>query len=145
MPIRLLRPEETHALRLAVLRPGQAVEAVDWPMDRADGTFHVGVEEHGRLLAVATFQPEGHPRLGAQAPFRLRGMATDPGHRGQGHGTRLLAFGVGHARAAGSDLIWCHARMAAVPFYARNGFLCAGEPFPITGIGLHHLMYLRPA
>ncbi len=144
MPIRFIQPGETHALRQAVLRPGRPASDLDWPKDRAEGTFHVGfaLEDAPAPVSVATFVREHQPHLPGQYQYRLRGMATTPHQQGLGFGAQLLRFGIGHSRELGADLIWCHARERAVPFYAREGFRVQGPRFDIPGIGPHHLMYL---
>lgn len=144
MPIRFIQPGETHALRQAVLRPGRPASELEWPMDHADGTFHVGmaVEDAPALVSVATFVREHQAQLPGRVQYRLRGMATAPLRQGHGLGAQLLRFGIQHARTMGADLIWCHARERAVPFYAREGFRTEGPLFNIPGIGPHHLMYL---
>lgn len=143
MPIRFITPVETHALRQAVLRPSQPLEEMEWSMDRSEGSFHVGMEEQGVLICVASFLRERNDRLRGWIQYRLRGMATAPACQGLGHGAQVLRFGTDHARHRKADLVWCHARERAVPFYAREDFLPEGEPFPIEGIGIHQLMYLR--
>lgn len=143
MPIRFLRPGETHVLRRSVLRPQQPVEEMEWSMDRAEGSFHVGFEEHGELVCIASFLKERNDRLRGWAQYRLRGMAVPPSHQRHGFGRRVLLFGLEHARHMKADLVWCNAREGAVAFYARAGFVAEGAPFAIEGIGLHQLMYLR--
>lgn len=142
MATRLIDPHETHGLRQSVLRPAQSPKEMEWPLDRAEGSFHVGVEEDGQLVAIASFLRDGNPQLDARAPYRLRGMATAAGHRSKGHGSSLLRFGLEKARQEGGDLIWCNAREKAVGFYARAGFRVEGPAFHIDGIGVHHLMYM---
>ncbi|MCC6839587.1 MAG: GNAT family N-acetyltransferase [Flavobacteriales bacterium] len=145
MHIHLVTPGETHALRQLVLRPGRPVAEMEWPLDHATGSFHVGMDggATGGLVCIASFVPEQNAHLAGKAQFRLRGMATAPGHQGCGYGAAVLRFGLEQARARQADLIWCNARERAVPFYRREGFLIGGPAFEIVGIGLHHLMHLR--
>lgn len=141
MYIRFAAPEETHALRQQVLRPMQAVEEMEWPQDRDPGSFHLGLEQDGRLVAVASFLAESHPMLNGEQQYRLRGMATAASFRGAGMGARLLGFGVDSLRRRHADMVWCHARQRAVSFYTRAGFTKRGDPFEVQGIGIHQLMY----
>lgn len=143
MQVRFIAPEETHPLRQQVLRPGQPLAHMEWPLDHAPGSFHLGMDVEGRLCSVASFVPQGCSLPGSHTPYRLRGMATVPAHQGSGFGTALLRFGIGHARQLRADLLWCNARERAVPFYARQGFVAEGQPFPIEHIGVHQLMYVR--
>jgi GNAT superfamily N-acetyltransferase len=68
-------------------------------------------------------------------------MATDVSVQGRGYGTELMRFAMADvAREGWSDLFWCNARLAAVPFYERNGWRIASEAFDIPVIGPHHKM-----
>ncbi|HRN38567.1 MAG TPA: GNAT family N-acetyltransferase [Flavobacteriales bacterium] len=141
MHIRFASPEETHALRQQVLRPMQAMEEMEWPQDRNPGSFHIGVEQDSELVAVASFLPERNPMLKGERPYRVRGMATAAPFRRAGLGARLLRFGMDGLLDRHADLVWCHARQRAVPFYARAGFTRLGSLFEVQDIGIHLLMY----
>ncbi|SNQ47315.1 GCN5-related N-acetyltransferase (modular protein) [Frankia canadensis] len=99
--------EETFALRQRVLRPSLTVR------DEVVGTGTVIREE----------SPWG------EAGWRLRWMATDVDHRRCGVGAQLLASLVMHVGAGGGGILWCNARLPAVPFYERAGFTVRGEPW----------------
>jgi GNAT superfamily N-acetyltransferase len=79
-----------------------------------------------------------------EAPgWRVRGMATAPEARGRGYGAAILAALLDHVRAEGGGIVWCHARVGAVPLYERAGFVAEGEPYEMGDIGLHRLMCLK--
>ena len=78
---------------------------------------------------------------GAAGPWRLRGMATEEHLRGQGVGRRVLDAVVSHVSGAGGGLLWCSARIRAVPFYERAGFATIGRVFDEPDIGPHMLMW----
>jgi len=141
MQARLLTAPETHPLRLLVLRPGGTLADVDFANDANAGAFHLGIEVNEELVSVGSFYPEGHPALSAQRPYRLRGMATHPAHQGSGAGSALLRAAIELLRTLHADVLWCNARVKAVPFYERAGFQREGELFDIPGIGGHYLMF----
>ena len=124
------------------------------PLDDDAATFHAGAfAPDGRLLSVATVYPEPLADTFAFAPagpkrtgpaYRLRGMATLPDAQRQGAGRAVLALCREHARAHGSALLWCNARVGALAFYRREGFVSVGERFEIEGIGPHYVMW-RPS
>ena len=43
-------------------------------------------------------------------------------------------------RARGGDLLWCNARVVALGFYERLGFVAEGPEFEIVPIGPHFVM-----
>ena len=135
--------EETHPLRLLVLRPGGTVDDCRWPIDTVPDAFHLAVEKDGQRVCIASFQPSSHPALTATQAWQLRGMATHPDHRGIGAGRLLVEHAIEQVRELGADLLWCNARLVALPFYERLGFRTEGPEFDIAGIGPHYLMW-RP-
>ena len=82
-----------------------------------------------------------HVATGAAEPaWRLRGMATAEPMRSSGVGTAVLAAVVDHVQSNGGGLLWCNARLPAVPFYERNGFTTRGESWVDPDIGPHVAM-----
>ena len=143
MRVRFVRPEDTYGLRLQVLRPGGVIEDCQWPQDRAEGSFHLAAQIGEHRVSIASFQVEKHPSLKGWKQYRLRGMATHPDLRGQGAGRRIVLFALDHLKAQHADLLWCHAREEAIPFYRALGFEGVGERFEIPGIGPHLTMWRK--
>jgi GNAT superfamily N-acetyltransferase len=67
-------------------------------------------------------------------------MATAERWRSRGIGARVLAAAVDHVLAGGGRLLWCNARLPAVPFYERAGFVRVGEEWDEPFIGPHVAM-----
>jgi GNAT superfamily N-acetyltransferase len=125
-------------LRHKVLRPGKPLESAEFPGDGQPGTIHYAAWEAGRMLVCLTLMRSEWD--GAKA-WQLRGMATDGAAQGRGHGTALMRYAMEDVRGEGwSDVFWCNARLAAVPFYERNGWRIASERFDIPLVGPHHKM-----
>lgn len=144
MQIRFIRANDTHALRHQVLRPHQSIEEVDFPNDRSPDSFHLGAYLRGELVSVASFHRERHEQLLGWKQYRLRGMATRPDLQGKGIGKRIVRFALEHLHGQGTDLLWCHARVGAAPFYERLGFRIHGGIFEVPGVGPHYVMHIRP-
>jgi len=139
--IRRITAAETRPLRRRVLRPGQRFEKTLYPGDEAPATAHLGAFAGARLVGIASLYAE--PRPGTDPPgrtWRLRGMATAPEARGQGHGRDLLAACVAHVGASGGGELWCNARIPAVGFYRTAGFEVESDEFEVDGIGPHVVM-----
>lgn len=135
--IRRVTADEVRPLRHSVLRPGQSLEETLYPGD--DAGVHLGAFDGDRLVGIASLYEED--RVGGRAGgWRLRGMATDAGVRGAGHGAALLAACVEVVAGAGGTELWCNARMAAVGFYRRAGFEVVSAEFDVPGIGAHVVM-----
>jgi GNAT superfamily N-acetyltransferase len=124
-----------------VLRPGQPSGTAQ-PGEDQPGVVHLGAFDGQALLSACLIFPEQCPWLPAEPAWRLRGMATDPQHRGSGAGTALLAEARRIASADGASVLWCQARETAVGFYLRNGWTPVQGLFD-TDLGPHQRMQLR--
>jgi len=162
---------ETLDLRRRVLRPHQNLEEVTFRGDEdPDTAFYVARDAASRdVLATASVQREPPPwapharhgrdhagpdsllevpegallATGNEAPnaWRLRAMATADGFRGRGVGRLVLDAIVRHVADVGGGLLWCGARIRAVPFYERAGFSTLGDLYEEPDIGTHVLMW----
>ncbi len=133
-----LTAEQTHPLRRRVLRAGTASRDVAWEGDLLPGTRHLGILSAGEVVAVSTWVPQPFPGRPGVPAVRLRGMATDPGRRGEGLGRRLLGAGLARAADDGFGLVWANARTSALEFYVAAGFVVDGEEFTDATTGLPH-------
>lgn len=162
---------ETLTLRWRVLRPHQKLEEVILQGDEdPDTTFYVVRDTFSRdVLATGSVQREpppwepqarhGRDHAGPDGPlevpdaallgagrgepnaWRLRAMATADGFRGSGLGRLVLDAVVQHVAAIGGGLLWCGARIRAVPFYERAGFSTLGDVYEEPDVGSHVLMW----
>lgn len=135
-----LTPEETHPLRLAVLRADTPTKEVVFPEDTWPGVLHLGVRSDGDLVATSSWIPREH---NGQPAVQLRGMATAHSVQGTGIGALLLNAGCERYSAAGVTMIWARARDAALAFYVRNGFEVDGDGFIDQATQLPHHLVVR--
>ena len=132
---------DTYALRAQELRQGRPVE-IDG--DDAPYALHLAARiDGGQIVGVVRFHPRDCPWRTAEAPWQLRGMATDPRVRGLGVGRALVAEGLSQVVQRGADLVWCDARAAAVGFYRRIGFRPVTEPYDLRPVGPHQGMVVE--
>ncbi len=132
-------------LRWQVLRPGMPAETAFFPGDEAPTTLHLAAFMGEEVVGVASFYEEAFPWEGVEGyAYRLRGMATAPAHqRKAGIGTAILQTAWPLLSARGVKVVWCYARLTAVPFYQRSGFQ-QYEPAGIVNIpevGPHEVWY----
>jgi GNAT superfamily N-acetyltransferase len=135
---------DTWPLRKLVLRPHQRGDAVVLGGDDDPRAVHVGARDaDGEVVGIATVSPQPCPWDPArEGAWRLRGMATAEGRRGQGIGELVLAEVLRRVRAAGGTLVWCNARTGALTFYERAGFTPGAEPYVDPELGPHVPMQL---
>ncbi|MBH8570715.1 GNAT family N-acetyltransferase [Microvirga sp. STS02] len=118
--IRLIRPEDTYALRHQVLWPDKPLAYVKIEDDSTG--YHFGAFRQEELVAVISLFVENETA-------RFRKFATRPDCQGQGIGSALLRHVFGEARRLGAARIWCDARQDSAGFYARFGLRPEGETF----------------
>lgn len=152
----MINPQPTHPVRITaedarpirhrVLRPGQSADRLVYPDDDASTSLHLGAHTStGELVSVASFYQQPMPDSDSPA-IRLRGMATLPDHRSQGHGRRLIETALGQLtgqRITTPLIMWCNARTSAASYYKRLGFKQVGDIFDIQDIGQHAVMVLE--
>ncbi|MDQ1255876.1 MAG: hypothetical protein QG656_470 [Candidatus Hydrogenedentes bacterium] len=137
MEFRFATIGEILPLREAVIIAGTGREPY-FPGDDDPATRHVGVFENGRCIGCATFLRKDHEGRPAR---QLRGMATEPAWQRQGIGRQLLAFAEAQFAAEGDiALLWCNARLTAVPFYEKAGWSVDSDVFDIPAVGPHRRM-----
>lgn len=138
-----LRPEDTHALRRAILRDGTASDVVVFDGDELATTLHLGARLDGEIIAISTWLKRDHPDHPDRSGVQLRGMATLPSRRGTGVSTVLLKVGIDRCRAASTKLVWARARVTALSFYVRRGFEPVGDDYVDSTTGLAHHDIIR--
>jgi predicted GNAT family N-acyltransferase len=71
-------------------------------------------------------------------------MATVAGRRGHGVGAAVVTRALTEIAHRGGRLVWCEARIGAVDFYRRHGFLVDGPEFEHAETGIPHFPMSRP-
>src|SRR5690606_32818171 len=136
MPIdvRLIAPQQTHAMRQRVLRPHQTMAEMEYPGDRAAETVHLGAFAGDELVGIASLYREPWREDPQPHDWRLRGMAVADRLRGAGVGAALLQACIDHVKSAGGGRLWCNARTPARGFYERFGLTTRSEVWEEEGI-----------
>jgi GNAT superfamily N-acetyltransferase len=121
-----------------------APEASFYPGDKDRNSGHFAAYVDDKVVGVASVlaapEPDGH-HIAGRGTWRLRGMAVDPDHRGEGAGTALIDRVRDFVTRAGGGLLWCNARLTAEGFYLKRGFVRVGKPWEEPDIGEHVRMH----
>ena len=139
----IIEAQKTLELRQKILLPHlSSVGDCCFSDDTALGVFHLGAYLNEELIGIASFYPEINQNIhhSGKHPYRLRQMGVLPEHQKKGVGQKLLETGIACLQLKGCELLWCHARKVAYPFYKKMGFQYQGEVFEIPQIGPHRLM-----
>jgi GNAT superfamily N-acetyltransferase len=139
---RIISSQETRSLRHLVLwthLPSPDVCVID--IDNREDAFHVGIFDQHSLVSIGSFFAMESPRLKMKPQYRLRAMATDPDYRRMHAGRLLIDFAVERLRNENIQVLWCDARLIAVPFYESLGFNKEPDVYDVPLIGPHHFMW----
>lgn len=117
--------QDATAIRFEVFVDEQKVPA-EIELDDMDAVcLHaVAYDEAGNAIGTGRLLPDGH--IGRMA-------VRQPG-RGTGVGGAILTLLMDKARARGDAAVVLNAQTVAAPFYARHGFVQAGDVFEEAGI-----------
>lgn len=140
--VRCISSAETQSLRHRVLWPHlSSPEVCVIDVDNREDAFHVGVLDGERLISIGSFFAMTSPRIEILPQYRLRAMATDPEYRRMHAGDGLIEFALERLREKGIRVLWCDARLVAVPFYESLGFSKQPDVYEVPLIGPHHFMW----
>lgn len=113
-------------VRFAVFVEEQAVPP-ELEMDDAD-------DRCVHVLAFADESAVGTARIDFEHAGKVGRLAVVHPMRGRGIGTALMNRLHDLARERGLDGVWCHAQIAAEPFYTKLGYAASGPPLQEAGI-----------
>lgn len=139
--VKQILASETVNIRHQVLRVSKPIESCLFANDDLSTTLHFGIFENNALQGVVSVFAQHNPIFEASSQFQIRGMAILPNIQGQGFGQMLLKFAENNLKLSKKPFVWFNARVAAMMFYKKMGYLQHGNTFDIPNVGLHVLMY----
>jgi GNAT superfamily N-acetyltransferase len=122
--IEQITPELTWRLRRDVLYPGSDITDMEMEVDREG--YHFGAFVDNKLAGVVSLFRE-------EKVFQFRKFAVDSAFQNKGIGTALLNYVTEFAIKDGGKKIWCNARLNAIGFYLKHGFIQTNELFSKNG------------
>jgi len=143
LQVRRIMAQEVRILRTAILRPNLPPGSHIFPGDASPDTYHAGAFLEGDLVGVASVFREAAPFDERAIAWRLRGMAVAERARRSGCGRALVLDCLDYIAQQHGDLVWCHGRTSAMPFYKALGFHPYGSMFEVPVSGPHYIMW-RP-
>ena len=139
---------QTFPLRASILRAGVPLNEASFGDEDVPGSRHFGAFASGELVGAGYISPipepgdSGASDAATPGAWQLRGMAVSEKWRGRGIGRAVVERCILAARAENAPVLWCNARVRAVPLYQRAGFVVTSEVFEIADIGPHLRMHL---
>jgi GNAT superfamily N-acetyltransferase len=136
LAIEQVRPELIRRMRRDVLYPGEPLQVVE--IDTDADALHFGAFYNNQLVSVVSLFEDG-------TDYQFRKFAVAVEMQGKGIGTLVLQYITDFARLQGGTRLWCNARVAAINFYLRAGFVATGKKFTKGGLDYEIIeMWLPP-
>jgi GNAT superfamily N-acetyltransferase len=144
LTVRLAELAEVRPLQLAVLRPDGPIPGDAPPPPEA---LHLGAFEGDVVVGAASILPAPWPGPGElpQPTWQLRSMVVRRDRRGTGVGALVLRLAEDTAAGRGAAALWANARVGALGFYQRCGWVVVGEEWDKPFVGPHRFVRLRLA
>jgi predicted GNAT family N-acyltransferase len=128
------------AIRNAVLRVPLGLDLFQEDLTQESQQLHFGCfAAENKLIACVIAV------ILSNNAIKLRQMAVAPEYQRHGHGHQLIAFVENHLHQRGWRKISLHARMTAVGFYQRMGYVSMGSAFKEVGIPHMRMEKIFPA
>jgi GNAT superfamily N-acetyltransferase len=122
--IEQIRPELTWKLRQQVLYPAQKLYEMELDEDY-DG-IHFGAFTDDALVGIISLFQNG-------TSFQFRKLAVLPDFQKMGIGNSLLNRVEDYAKTEDGIMLWCNARVSAIGFYLKAGYIRTGKLFSENG------------
>ena len=123
---------EVHDLCYSVLHePFGVVRDDDWNDTDPASQHLVAVSDEGRIIGYARL-------IWDEVGTQIRQVAVAPDRQGGGVGSALVTRLVAEALGGGAQEVWLNARLSAIRFYERLGFVAVGDVFATGKTGLPH-------
>jgi hypothetical protein len=134
-------------LRYRMLRAGLPRESANFPGDDDVSSWHVGLfhpYSNGSDVPAVTCASFMLNSYKEQPAWQLRGMCTEAAHQSKGFGGQLLSCAeTAILKSSPVRLFWCNARVPAIPFYQRQGWIVDSEEFDIPTAGPHRKLFKK--
>lgn len=123
--IEQIRPELTWRLRQQVLYPAQKLYEME--LDQDNDGFHFGAFTDNKLVGIISLFQK-------QTSFQFRKLAVLSDYQKMGVGNALLKRVEEFVQLEGGRVIWCNARISAIGFYMKAGYVHTGKLFTRNGL-----------
>ena len=137
--VRRARSDEVIGVRHRVLRQGRPIETAHLDGDQEPESRHWLAERGDEIVGVVTVIKRTPPN-GSEPHWQLRGMAVLPDLQQGGVGSALMKS----LSIEVNEPMWCNARVPAIPFYEKHGWVAYGEVFDKPPTGPHRRMKWLP-
>lgn len=126
--------KETLKLREEILRKPLGMKFSQADLDKEFDDIHIAMFDANKNILGCLVLSKGENKR-----IKMRQVAVKESEQKTGVGSLLVGFSEEWSREQHFNVIYCHARDNAVPFYLKHRYVKVGEPFTEVNI-VHYKM-----
>ena len=141
--IKKVKSEDLYSLRNKVLRNNKGIQYCKLEGDENERTAHFAAFKENLIIGGVSLIKNNTNKIKSLSNIQLRGMAVYKIYQKNKIGSLLLKKVESFCININIDFIWMNARLEAIEFYLKQGYVKTKKSFNIEGVGKHYFLYKK--
>lgn len=141
--IKKVKSEDLYLLRNKVLRNNKGIQYCKFEGDENESTAHFAAFKENLIIGGVSLIKNNTNKIKSLSNIQLRGMAVYKIYQKNKIGSLLLKKVESFCININIDFIWMNARLEAIEFYLKQGYVKTKKSFNIEGVGKHYFLYKK--
>ncbi len=141
--IKKVKSEDLYSLRNKVLRNNKGIQYCKFEGDENESTVHFAAFKENLIIGGVSLIKNNTNKIKSLSIIQLRGMAVYKIYQKNKIGSLLLKKVESFCININIDFIWMNARLEAIEFYLKQGYVKTKKSFNIEGVGKHYFLYKK--
>ena len=141
--IKKVKSEDLYSLRNKVLRNNKGIQYCKFEGDENESTVHFAAFKENLIIGGVSLIKNNTNKIKSLSIIQLRGMAVYKICQKNKIGSLLLKKVESFCININIDFIWMNARLEAIEFYLKQGYVKTKKSFNIEGVGKHYFLYKK--
>jgi GNAT superfamily N-acetyltransferase len=141
--IKKVKSEDLYSLRNKVLRNNKGIQYCKFEGDENESTVHFAAFKENLIIGGVSLIKNNTNKVKSLSIIQLRGMAVYKIYQKNKIGSLLLKKVESFCININIDFIWMNARLEAIEFYLKQGYVKTKKSFNIEGVGKHYFLYKK--
>ena len=141
--IKKVKSEDLYSLRNKVLRNNKGIKYCKFEGDENESTVHFAAFKENLIIGGVSLIKNNTNKIKSLSNIQLRGMAVYKIYQKNKIGSLLLKKVESFCININIDFIWMNARLEAIEFYLKQGYVKTKKSFNIEGVGKHYFLYKK--
>ena len=141
--LKKVKSEDLYSLRNKVLRNNKGIKYCKFKGDENESTAHFAAFKENLIIGGVSLIKNNTNKIKSLSNIQLRGMAVYKIYQKNKIGSLLLKKVESFCININIDFIWMNARLEAIEFYLKQGYVKTKKSFNIEGVGKHYFLYKK--